>query len=291
MCDEDIHQEMIFNDPRLAGSRAAPLRPAGRRRRDDGDDLGLPPRSTVVEKDVVVKAGDSNVRIPALFYPEGNGQAPGHLGLWTRYHGPAPGVPRHGPPTGGRGLCGPGAQRLLPHQARAGDRSDGFQFPRDRALLPPIPKMDEVNRDATAFITYLDSLPQVDTKKKIGVQGHCMGGPFTFYTAATRADRVGAAITYHGGGIGTAMPNSPHLLIPQTKAEFLCCVAQNDDNTDPEAKNRLNAGFDAVKRAHHVEVYHADHGWTVPDSAAAYNKEEADRAYAAGLAVYKRNLV
>jgi carboxymethylenebutenolidase len=285
MCDDGIHQDMVFNDPRLSdiSRRTLGLLAAGVVTTVATSAFAA---VNVVEKDVMAKAGDG-VADTALFYPEGNGKHPAIL-IWTDIMGLRPAFRDMA-----RRLAAEGFVVLVPNvyyrTKPAPVIGTGFQFPRDRAQLPPAPDRDAATRDAVAFITYIDTLPQVDTKKKVGVQGHCMGGPFTFYTAAVRADRIAAANTFHGGGIGSAAPTSPHLLIPQTKAEFLCCVAQNDDKTDPEAKNRLDAGFDAVKRAHHVEVYHADHGWTVPDSS-VYNKDEADRAYAAALAVYKRNL-
>jgi carboxymethylenebutenolidase len=286
MCDEDSHQEMVFNDPRLSGlsRRTFGLLAAGVVTTVSTSAFAA---VSVVEKDVMVKAGDG-MADSALFYPEGNAKHPAIL-IWTDIMGLRPAFRDMA-----RRLAAEGFVVLVPnvyYRAKpAPVISTGFQFPRDRDQLPKPADRDGVNRDAVAFITFLDSLPQVDAKKKIGVQGHCMGGPYTFFTAAIKPDRIGAANTFHGGGIGSTAPNSPHLLIPQTKAEFLCCVAQNDDKTDPEAKTRLDAGFDAVKRAHHVEVYHADHGWTVPDSS-VYNKDEADRAYTAALGNYKRNLV
>src|SRR5580692_9883524 len=93
--------------------------------------------------------------------------------------------------------------------------------------------------DATAFVTFLDSQPAVDKKKKIGTTGYCMGGPFVFRTAASFPNRVGAGATFHGGGLVTDKPESPHLLIPKMKAQYLVAIAENDDMRQPEAKNVL----------------------------------------------------
>jgi carboxymethylenebutenolidase len=285
MCDEDINQGLVY-DPRLAGP--------GPSRRSFGlmaAAVGLAATAAhaagnVVEKDVVVKTGDG-MADSAIFYPAGKGKWPAVL-LWTDIMGLRP-VFRDM----ARRLAGEGYVVLVPNvyyrTKPAPVVGATFEFPKDRALLPPPPAADAVDRDAVAFLAFLDTQPQVDKTKKAGVQGYCMGGPYTFRTAAILPDRIGAAATFHGGGIGAATPNSPYLLLPQTKAEFLCCVAQNDDKTDPEAKNRLNTAFDTLKRPHHVEVYAADHGWTVPGSA-VYNQAEAERAYAALLPVYKRNL-
>jgi carboxymethylenebutenolidase len=122
----------------------------------------------------------------------------------------------------------------------------------------------------------------------MGVQGYCMGGPLSFRTAAA-SSRIGAVATFHGGGLVTSAPSSPHLLVSKTKADYLICVAQNDDKSDPKAKDTLNAAFAAAKLPHKVEVYAADHGWMVKGSA-VYNEAEAERGWAAMLAQYKRAL-
>ena len=103
------------------------------------------------------------------------------------------------------------------------------------------------------------------------MQGYCFSGPFAFHTAAVRSDRIRAVASFHGGGLVTKEPNSPHLLIPKTKASFVVAIARNDDQKQPEAKDVLKAAFAAAKRPASVEVYPADHGWCVPGSP-AYNE-------------------
>jgi len=49
-------------------------------------------------------------------------------------------------------------------------------------------------------------------------------------------NRVGAGATFRGGGLVTAQNDSPHLLIPTMKAQFLCCVAENDDQREPDSR-------------------------------------------------------
>src|ERR1044071_4441303 len=93
--------------------------------------------------------------------------------------------------------------------------------------------------DAKAFIAWLDGRSEVDKRKKVGTTGYCMGGPIVFRTAAARADRIGAGATFHGGGLTTKNPDSPHLLIPKMKASFLICIADSDDKTDPTSKDIL----------------------------------------------------
>jgi carboxymethylenebutenolidase len=144
--------------------------------------------------------------------------------------------------------------------------------------------------DAKAYTAFLDAQSQTDKKKKMGVQGYCMGGPPTFRTAALRADRIGAAATFHGGGLVTDKPDSPYLLIPQMKAEVLCCVADNDDKRDPTAKDKLKEAFAAAHLTATVQVFEGcDHGWTVRGSQ-VYNEAGAERAWSELTALYKRNL-
>jgi dienelactone hydrolase len=102
-----------------------------------------------------------------------------------------------------------------------------------------------VDADAIAYVAFLDAQPQTDKRKKVGVQGYCMGGPLSFRTAAAVPARIGAVGSFHGGGLVTKDAASPHLLIGKTNAAYRGCIAQNDDKTDPEAKNVLRATFDA----------------------------------------------
>jgi carboxymethylenebutenolidase len=143
--------------------------------------------------------------------------------------------------------------------------------------------------DAKAFISWLDARAEVDKGKKIGTIGYCMGGPIVMRTAAAVPNRVGAVGSFHGGGLTTMNPDSPHLLIPQTNAQFLIAVAENDDMRDPTSKDILKKAFaDANKKAE-VEVYKAAHGWCPPDSG-VYDRDEAERAWGRMLAMFKTAL-
>jgi carboxymethylenebutenolidase len=143
--------------------------------------------------------------------------------------------------------------------------------------------------DAKAFIAWLDARSEVDKGKKIGTIGYCMGGPIVMRTAAAVPNRVGAVGSFHGGGLTTMTPDSPHLLIPQTNAQYLIAVAENDDMRDPTSKDILKKAFaDANKKAE-VEVYKAAHGWCPPDSG-VYDRGEAERAWSRMLAMFKTSL-
>ena len=173
------------------------------------------------------------------------------------------------------------------------DGSFDFSKPEDRAKVMPMAQAltaDANISDAKSYVAFLDAQPQTNKKKKMGVQGYCMGGPLTFRTAATAPDRVGAAATFHGGGLVTDKPDSPHLLIPKMKAEVICCVADNDDKRDPTAKDTLKAAFAAAHLKANVEVFEGcNHGWTVRGSQ-VYNEAGAEKAWAELLALYKKDL-
>ncbi len=143
--------------------------------------------------------------------------------------------------------------------------------------------------DAKAFIAWLDAQPQVDKRRKIGTTGYCMGGPIVFRTAAAMPDRVAAVGSFHGGGLTTKNPDSPHLLIPQTNASYLIAVADNDDKREPESKNILRQSFDAAKKSAEVEVYPAAHGWCPPD-AEVYDEKQAEKAWSRMLELFKNTL-
>jgi len=144
--------------------------------------------------------------------------------------------------------------------------------------------------DAKAFIAWLDQQPSVAKNRKIGTQGYCMGGPIAFRTSAAVPDRVGAVASFHGGGLVTAMPNSPHLQASKTKAQFLIAIAANDDTSRPTEKDVLKETFAKANLPAEIEVYTgAAHGWCPPDST-VYSEPLAEKAWARLLALYGKAL-
>lgn len=144
--------------------------------------------------------------------------------------------------------------------------------------------------DSTAFIGYLDKQPSVDKKKKIGTTGYCMGGPLVMRTAANVPERVGAAATFHGGGLVSDKPDSPHLSIPKMKAQFLIAIAENDDQRQPDAKNVLRDEFAKAGLNAEIEAYAGTmHGWC-PIDAKVYNQEQAEKAWSRMLVLFKTAL-
>jgi carboxymethylenebutenolidase len=144
--------------------------------------------------------------------------------------------------------------------------------------------------DAKAFVAWLDGRRQVNTKRKIGTQGYCMGGPMVMRTAAAIPERIGAGASFHGGGLATDKPESPHLLIPKMKASFLIAVAENDDQKNAVEKETLRTSFAAAKLLAEIEVYAGTmHGWCPTDSK-VYNEAQAEKAWSRLLALYGKAL-
>jgi carboxymethylenebutenolidase len=144
--------------------------------------------------------------------------------------------------------------------------------------------------DAKVFVAYLDSQPAVDKQKKIGTTGYCLGGALTLQTAAEIPHRIGAGASFHGGDLVTDKPDSPHLLVPRLKAQYLFAIADNDDKKEPHAKDSLREAFAKAKLPAEIEVYEgAMHGWCPPDSP-AYNEAQAERAWGRMLTLFKSAL-
>ena len=142
-------------------------------------------------------------------------------------------------------------------------------------------------RDAQAFVSFLDSQSSVDSNRKMGTMGYCMGGPITMRTAAAVPDRIGAAASFHGGGLVTDQPDSPHLLVPQMQAHYLFAIAANDDENQPEAKDVLRDAFAQAGLPAEIEVYDgALHGWCPPDSQ-VYDEAQAERAWSRLLVLFE----
>lgn len=140
--------------------------------------------------------------------------------------------------------------------------------------------------DAAALVDYLDAQPSVAKDRKMGTMGYCMGGAITMRTAAARPDRIGAAASFHGGRLVTPDAESPHLLVPKIKAQYLFAVAANDDEQEPETKNVLRETFAKNGLKAEIEVYAgALHGWCPPDSR-VYHEAQAERAWSRLLALF-----
>lgn len=252
----------------------------------------------VVEKDVEIKTPDGTC--DAAFIHPKSGSHPGVL-LWPDAFGLRPAMRDMA-----KRLAASGYSVLVPNpfyrisKAPFTDASNfNFQNPTDMAKLRPL--MASVNapgnaeKDAAAYVAFLDSQKEVNKSKKIGTQGYCMGGPLVMKTAASLPDRIGAGASFHGGGLVTDKPDSPHLLAPKIKARMYFGVASNDDARQPDAKDKLKEAFAAANVPAEIEVYSGLHGWCVPDmptqnGSPIYNKDDAERAWSKLLALYKAGI-
>jgi carboxymethylenebutenolidase len=163
-----------------------------------------------------------------------------------------------------------------------------YRTPEGQAKLKPmIAAIDPAGttRDAKAFVAYLDALPQVDKARGIGTNGYCMGGPFTVRTAAAVPGRVTAAASLHGANLVSDDPQSTVKLLGATRASYLFAIGRNDDARAPGDKDALKAASSAVHRPAEVEVYPADHGWTVIDTP-MYDKAAAEHAWSRMLVLF-----
>ncbi len=137
---------------------------------------------------------------------------------------------------------------------------------------------------------------EVNKAKKIGTQGYCMGGPLVMRTCAVLPDRLGAGGSFHGGGLVTDKPDSPHLLHPEDEVAHVYRDRVERRFAQPDAKDKLKEAFAAAKVPAEIEVYAGTlHGWCVPDmplqnGAPIYNKPDAERAWGKLLELYKTAL-
>ena len=164
-----------------------------------------------------------------------------------------------------------------------------------RPLMASVNAPGNAEKDAASYVAFLDAQKEVNQAKKIGTQGYCMGGALVVRTAASLPDRIGAGASFHGGGLVTDKPDSPHLLAPKIKARMYFGIASSDDERQPDAKDKLKEAFAAAKVRAEIEVYSAQHGWCVPDmpvrdGVPIYNKPEAERAWEKLVALYKAAL-
>ena len=263
---------------------------------------GAAAAADVVAKDVAITTADGKCDA-ALFHPA-TGRHPGVL-IWTDAFGLRPAFRDMG-----RRLAAMGYAVLVPNPfyrmakapvyTEAEVSSFDFQNPAHMAKLkqfmgsPTAPGAAEV--DAKAFTAFLDAQRQVNPARKLGTQGYCMGGALVMRTAATVAERIGAGASFHGGGLVSDKPDSPHLLAPKIKARLYIAIAANDDQRQPDAKDKLREAFAAARVAAEIEVYESTrHGWCVADmplqnGQPIYSKADAERAWGKLSGLYEAAL-
>lgn len=240
----------------------------------------------VTEQDVVIETPDG--KCDAFFVAPASGKHPAVL-IWPDIFGLRPAFREMGKRLAESGyavlVVNPFYRKqAAPTAEKGANTSIRDVIPLARSLTP-----ETHTADAKSFVKWLDGQEQVDASRGVGTTGYCMGGPIVFRTAAAVPDRIAAAGTFHGGGLATDKEDSPHLLIPKMKAQFLIAIAENDDQRDPDAKETLKDAFKEADLKAEIEVYPAGHGWCPPDTR-VHNKEQAEKAWKRMLALFERAL-
>ena len=242
---------------------------------------------TVAESDVTVTTPDGAA--DCYFVHPATGTAPGVL-IWPDIFGLRPAFR-----TMGKRLAQSGYSVLVVnpfYRLKKAPTADAGSATPIQDLLPLARSLNETTEmtDAKAFIGWLDAQKSVAGNRKMGTQGYCMGGPMAFRTAAAMPDRIGAVASFHGGGLVTPEPNSPHLEAARSKAEFLIAIAENDDARSPNDKTVLKDTFAKANLPAEIEVYKGTaHGWCPPDSR-VYNEPQAEKAWSRLLVLYGKAL-
>jgi carboxymethylenebutenolidase len=291
MCDNDSMDDMIQYQLKSAqlsrrrfgaftlGAGVASLLPAGAR------------AAWIEEAEVDVKTPDGAA--DAYFVHPGEGKYPGVL-MWPDIYGLRPAFRQMA-----RRLAEAGYAVLVPNpfyrtkRAPTAPENPDFNDPATRNAMMSLagsvtPAM--VVADGTVYVEWLDAQPSVDRKRKMGTIGYCMTGPATLRVAAALPERIGAGASFHGGGLVTDKADSPHLLIPKVRAQYLIAIAESDDKRQPEAKTVLREAFAKASVPAEIEVYAGTiHGWC-PIDARVYNDEQAEKAWSRMLALFSAAL-
>jgi len=259
----------------------------------------IPAGPPVAEKNVTINTPDGTC--DAAYFHPAEGKHPAVI-LWPDAFGLRPSMRDMG-----RRLAADGYAVLVPNPfyrigkgpfyetAANVDFKDKATFAKIGPLMGSIGAAGAAEKDAVEFVKFLDAQPEVDKARKIGTQGYCMGGALVLRTAAAVPARIGAGASFHGGGLVTDKPDSPHLLAPKIKARMLIAIAGSDDAKQPDAKDKLRKAFEDAHVPARVEVFAEKHGWCVPDmpqddGQPIYNQADAERAWSELLALYKTAL-
>ncbi len=169
----------------------------------------------------------------------------------------------------------------------AGVFSDAEERKRLFAMISTVTP-DFMASDANAFFDYLQARPEV-SGTKFGTTGYCMGGRTSLIVAGRVPDRVAAAMSFHGGGLVTDDPSSPHLQADRIQAAVYVGGAENDASFTAENAETLEKALATAGVEHTVEIYPAGHGFAVPDNA-PYDDAAARRHWAAMKDVFGAHL-
>lgn len=169
------------------------------------------------------------------------------------------------------------AEELAPKRdlRQPGEREAFFEgvMPRVRGLTA-----ERAKPDLVAYFAALRELPGVGAGP-FGVTGYCMGGRLALVAACAFPDQVAAAGDFHGGGLATEGPDSPHHDLPRARASFVFGHADNDGSMPPEDIARLEGALDDAGLTYRSAVYEgAAHGYTMADTS-MYDERATERHF------------
>lgn len=138
--------------------------------------------------------------------------------------------------------------------------------------------------DGAAYLEYLAGV----APGPVVITGYCMGGRVGWRIAAAHPDRVVALGSFHGGGLVTDAPASPHLSAGDLKAELYFGHADQDRSMTVQQIAVLERALDAAGARYRSELYEgAMHGYTMADTA-AYDEAACERHFTELFALLDR---
>ena len=163
---------------------------------------------------------------------------------------------------------------IFDFEIKMGEERTMKRFQQLFAALQP----DQMSSDSAIYLDFLRQQPHVKAGR-MGVVGYCFTGAMAMRAATVRPDIVAAAASFHGGGLASDQPTSPHLLLPRIKARLYFGHAVEDKSMTPQMIAKLDAALEAWGGTFESETYEgAHHGWTVPGRD-VYNPKQAERHY------------
>lgn len=146
---------------------------------------------------------------------------------------------------------------------------------------------DMTRRDTAAFLAHLT---EVGATGRVGTVGYCMGGGRALTAAAAYPERIAAAASFHGGGLASDAPDSPHRHVSAIKGRVYVGSAGVDGSFPPEQSARLAEALRVAEVDHVIENYVGmGHGWAVPDHG-AFDEKGAERHRKRLLTLFEETL-
>jgi carboxymethylenebutenolidase len=147
---------------------------------------------------------------------------------------------------------------------------------------------DAMTRDASAYVDFLAKQRFV-SGGPMGVVGFCFAGQFALRVAAARPDRIGAAASFHGGGLFNDSDKSPHLVLPKVKARLYFGHADNDQGMPADAIAKFESALEKWGGKYESTTYPARHGWMIPGGK-VHSPQEAERGFTKLMELFDETL-